>query len=128
MRRLLLVLLFASPAFADTAPKREGEYGGVIPGQKPETKPGKSKRPPAKGTLSWIGFEAKDGGAQLFFQSVGAFEVTQKVVGTTLVASLSLTKLGANTWRRVDTRFFDNPLSNVVAKQVRRRGRGIEVH
>src|SRR5687767_13309685 len=123
MRRLLLLLLLASPALADTAPKREGEYGGVIPGQKPD---GKTRRP-AKGTLSWIGFEAKDGGAQLFFQSVAPFEVSQKVVGNTLVVTLSLTKLGTNTWRRIDTRFFDNPLSGVVAKAVRKK-RAIEVH
>ena len=124
MRRLLLVLLLASPAFADTAPKREGEYGGVIPGQKPDGKPGKSKRPPSKGTLTWIGFEAKDGGASLFFQSVGPFELSQKVVGSTLVATLSLPKLGTNTWRKIDTRFFENPLSGVVA---RKKGRSIEV-
>lgn len=129
MRRLLLVLLLASPAFAQT-PNREGEYSGVIPGQKPDasTKPGKPKRPPPKDTLTWIGFEAKDGGAQLFFQAIGPFQVTQKVVGSTLVATLDLSKLGANTWRRVDTRFFDNPLSGVVAKAVRRgKSRGIEV-
>jgi len=129
MRRLLLILLLASPAFAQTAPHREGEYGGVIPGQKPDpsTKPAKPKRPPPKGTLTWIGFEAKDGGAQLFFQSVGPFQVTQKVVGATVVATLDLTRLGANTWRQIDTRFFDNPLSGVVAKVVRRKGKGIEV-
>jgi hypothetical protein len=125
MRRLALlsVLALASPAFADTTPKREGEYGGVTPGQKPE---GKQKRPP-RGTLSWIGFEPKDGGAQLFFQSVAPFQVTQRVVGSTLIATLTLTKLGTNTWRRIDTRFFDNPLAAVDAKRAR-KGRKIEVH
>lgn len=128
MIRLLLVLGFASPAFADPVPKTEGEYGGVIPGQKPEVRPGsRSKRPPAKGTLTWIGFEAKAGGAQLFFQSLAPFEVSQKVVGSTLVATLTLTKLGSNTWRRIDTRFFDNPLSGVIAK-VARKHRAVEVH
>jgi hypothetical protein len=127
MRRLLLLLLLASPALADTAPKKEGEYGGVIPGQKPEGKPGKPKRPPAKGTLTWIGFEAKEGGAQLFFQSFAAFQVNQKMTGSTLVATLDLSKLGPNTWRRIDTRFFDNPLQTVIAKQIRRK-RSIEVH
>jgi hypothetical protein len=124
MRRLLLILLLASPAFADTGTNKEGEYGGVIPGQKPE----KPKRPPAKGTLTWIGFEAKDGGAQLFFQSVAPFQVSQRVTGGTVVATLDLTKLASNTWRKVDTRFFDNPLAGVVAKATRgRKGRGIEV-
>jgi hypothetical protein len=161
-RALLLLLLLASPGFADTkgadtkapakkAPDRpvdnsvrpvvehkEGDYGGVIPGQKPDpsTRPAKPKRPPAKGTLSWIGFEAKDGGAQVFFQSVGPFEVTQHVEGTTLIVHLSLSRLGANTWRQVDTRFFDNPLAGMVARPVRAaratktspaRGSGIEV-
>ncbi len=127
MRRLLLILLLASPAFADTGTHKEGEYGGVIPGQKPD-RPAKPKRPPPKGTLTWIGFEAKDGGAQLFFQSVAPFQVSQKVIGGTVVATLDLTKLASNTWRRVDTRFFDNPLAGVIAKVVRgRKGRGIEV-
>src|SRR5687768_6782195 len=116
MRRLLLILLLASPAYADTAQKKEGEYGGVIPGQKPDSKPGKPKRPPPKGTLTWIGFEAKEAGAQLFFQSVAPFELTQKISGSTLVVTLSLTKLGTNTWRQIDTRFFDNPLSGIVAR------------
>lgn len=128
MRRLLLLLLLACPAFADNTQHREGEYGGVIPGQTPDSKPAKSKRPSPRGTLTWIGFEAKDGGAQLFFQSVAPFQVSQKVVGSTLVVHLDLTKLASNTWRKIDTRFFDNPLSGVVAKALRgRKGKGIEV-
>ena len=115
MRRVLVLLALASPAVADNAPHREGEYGGVAPGQKPE----KPKKAPPKGTLSWIGFEAKDGGAQIFFQSVGPFEVTQHVEGSTVVAHLTLKRLGHNTWRQVDTRFFDNPLSGIVARAVR---------
>lgn len=127
MRGLLFVLLLASPAFADNAPHKEGEYGGVIPGQKDtSTRPAKPKRPPPKGTLTWIGFEAKEGGAQLFLQSVAPFQVNQKVVGATVVATLDLSKLASNTWRRIDTRFFDNPLSGIVAQRGR-RGRSIEV-
>ena len=119
-RALLLILLLASPALADKAPHKEGDYGGVIPGQKaePGAKPGKTKRPPSKGTLSWIGFEAKDGGAQLFFQSVAAFDVSQHVEGSTLIVHLMLPRRAANAWRQVDTRFFENPLSGVVAKAV----------
>jgi hypothetical protein len=117
MRRvsIALLLVLASPAVADNAPHREGEYGGITPGQKPE----KPKKAPPKGTLSWIGFEAKDGGAQIFFQSVAPFEVTQHVEGSTVVAHLKLKRLGHNTWRQVDTRFFDNPLSGIVARAVR---------
>lgn len=129
-RALLLVMLLAGSAWAQDkvpqGPHREGEYGGVIPGQvQKDSKPGKQKKP-AKGTLSWIGFEAKDGGAQLFFQSIAPFEVTQRLEGSTLVVHLSLTRLGMNTWRQIDTRYFDNPLAMVKAKQVRatRGGKG----
>jgi hypothetical protein len=99
------------------APNKEGDYGGVVPGERPDG--GKKKRKPPRGTLTWVGFEPKNGGAQLFFQSVGPFEVDQHMEGATLVVHLSLTKLAANTWRRIDTRFFDNPLGSIVAKAVR---------
>jgi len=126
MTRVLLVLLMlARTVVADNGPHREGEYGGVVPGQpqQPNTKPARPKRPPPKGTLTWIGFEAKNGGAQVFFQSMGPFEVTQRMEGATLLVHLSLTRLGQNTWRLVDTRFFDNPLAGLVARGVgARRG------
>ena len=119
----------AGPALAQT-PHKEGDYGGVIPGQTARPEPGakpKPKRMPARGTLSWIGFEAKDGGAQVFFQAAASFVVTQRVEGATLIVSLDLQRLGANTWRYVDTRFFDNPLSLIVAKPTRARGSGKRV-
>ena len=97
----------------------------MVPGQTARPEPGakpKPKRMPAKGTLSWIGFEAKDGGAQIFFQASSPFGVTQRVEGSTLIVSLDLQRLGANTWRLVDTRFFDNPLSGITAKPTRARG------
>jgi hypothetical protein len=131
MRRLLLCLVLASaatPAFADDpkGPNPEGEYGGVEPGKPrkadPNTKP---KKPPPKGTLSWIGFEAKDGGSQIFLQSVAPFEVSQRVDGNVLVVSLTgVTRLGQNTWRPIDTRFFETTLSRITAKK---KGRGIEL-
>ncbi|MEO8700681.1 MAG: hypothetical protein ABI867_11590 [Kofleriaceae bacterium] len=143
LRTVLFVLLVAvAPAFADTgAPHREGEYGGVAPGQPaapkdPGSKPPKHKRPPPKGTLAWIGFEARDGGAQVFFQSVAAFDVKQHVEGSTLVVHLNLVRMGPNTWRQIDTRFFDNPIAGMVARAVGAtgatktrpaRGRGIAV-
>ncbi|MBC7976192.1 MAG: hypothetical protein H7138_14565 [Myxococcales bacterium] len=123
MRGALVILLVAGAAHADTAPHKEGQYGGVTPGESQPrdaaAKPAKPKRPPAKGTLTWIGFEAKDGGAQVFFQSVGPFELSQRVEGASLVVHLRLSRLGHNTWRQVDTRFFDNPLAGVVARTVR---------
>lgn len=132
MRRalaLVLPLFLAGTAVADKAdkgPHKEGEYGGVSPGQRPE----KPKRTPSRGTLSWIGFEATNGGAKVFFQSPGAFEVSQHVEGSTLVVHLMLQRMGANTWRQVDTRFFDNPLSSLTARAVRasRGGKGTQAH
>jgi hypothetical protein len=122
MRGALVILLLAAPAYADTGPHKEGQYGGVIPGETqprdPAAKPARSRRPPPRGTLTWIGFEAKDGGAEVFFQSVAPFLVTQRVEGATLVVHLNLSRLGHNTWRQVDTRFFDNPLSGIVARAV----------
>jgi hypothetical protein len=122
MRRALAVMLLAlaGPLHADTGPHREGEYGGVVPGQQqePQARPGRGQRPAPKGTLTWIGFEAKDGGAQVFFQSVAPFEVQQHLEGSTLVAHLTLTRLGHNTWRQIDTRYFDNPLAGLAARGV----------
>jgi len=130
MRRLLVLLLlsFAASSASAQVPNKEGEYGGVVPGQKAEG-PKKAKRPP-RGTLSWIGFEAKDGGAQLFLQAGAPFEVSQRVEGSTLVVHTNLSRLASNTWRRIDTRFFDNPLASVVATKVRasRGGKGRAAH
>jgi hypothetical protein len=125
MRRALglaLLLVLAGPASAQNAPvpHREGDYGGVTPGQKPE----KPRKLPARGTLSWIGFEATGGGAKVFFQSPGAFEVSQRVEGSTLVVHLDLPRMGANTGRRIDTRFFENPLSGIDARRVRKSAKG----
>jgi hypothetical protein len=122
MRGALVILLLAGPAFADNGPHTEGQYGGVTPG---ETQPraasaptAKAKRPPPRGTLTWVGFEAKSGGAEVFFQSVAPFELTQQVEGASLVVRLGLSRLGHNTWRQINTRFFDNPLSGIVARAV----------
>lgn len=126
MRRahvVVALLGLAGPSLADTRATtpaqqhREGEYGGVSPGEPPakDARPHKKAR---RGTLSWIGFEAKDGGAQVFLQSAAPFEVTQTVVGSTLIVHVNLTRLGRNTWRPIDTRFFDNPLAGIVARRV----------
>jgi hypothetical protein len=127
MRAFWMVFLLAGTAVAQpkaepNLPHKEGDYGGVVPGVKPDPKDSKKpKKPPSKGTLTWIGFEAKDGGAQLFFQSVSPFEMSQRVEGASLIVTLSLTKLGQNTWRQIDTRFFDNPLSMVTAKLAKKK-------
>lgn len=156
MRALLLAVLLVSPV-ANAAPKKgktpkpaapvaapestdapesvavtpsgqqhaEGDYSGVKPGV-PPLKPGKR---PAKGTLSWIGFEAKSGNAEIFLQSVAPFEVAQHVEGGTLIVDLAgLDKLGQNTWREVDARFFESPIARITAKRVAKSRRAeIEV-
>jgi hypothetical protein len=133
MRRALVCLvLLGSPAFAEDgaaqpkAPNAEGEYGGVQPGEGKKPEPSKKpKKAPPKGTLSWIGFEQKEGGSQVFFQSIAPFEVNQRVDKGVVVVTLSgLSKLGHNTWRPIDTRFFDTPLSRITAKK---KGKAIEV-
>ena len=142
MRAVMLALLLVSPVAAapakkpvpkptaadapdlpvptPTGPHNEGDYGGVKPGVPPAVDRGhKPKRPPAKGTLSWIGFEAKNGGAEIFLQSVAAFEVAQHVENGVLVVNLGGIKtLGQNTWREVDARFFDTPIARIVARHV----------
>lgn len=121
MRSALAILLLAAPVYADEL-HREGQYGGVTPGEvqprDPSSKPARPRRPPLRGTLTWIGFSAKDGGAEVFFQSVAPFEASQHLEGGALIVHLGLTHLGHNTWRQVDTRFFDNPLSGIVARAV----------
>ena len=124
------------PGPTPAAQHKEGEYGGVEPGQTATGQGVKKKKTPPKSTLNWIGFEAKDGAATVFFQAAGPFEVTQHVENGQLVAMLGLPHMGPNAWRQVDTRFFENPLSGVVARQVSARratktssahGAGIEV-
>lgn len=107
-----------SVAISPVAQQGEGAYGGVTPGEpNPDRK--KPKRPPSKGTLSWIGFEAKNGNAEIFLQSVAPFEVSQHVDHGALVVDLNgLDKLGQNTWREVDARFFDTPVARITAKRV----------
>ncbi|MGE5183797.1 MAG: hypothetical protein ACM31C_17120 [Acidobacteriota bacterium] len=123
MRALLVLILLAGNTYAQDSkgPHAEGDYGGVVPGQpskaEPPAKGTRNKRPPPKGTLAWIGFEAKNGGSQIFLQSVAPFEVSQRVENGVLVVNLTgLTKLGHNTWRLLDTRFFETPIARIVAR------------
>jgi len=138
MRALVLATVlgvsgFSAGAMAQPAVHKEGEYTGVSPG-KPPPESG-ARRAVGKGALSWVGFAAKDGGAEVFFQSATKFDVTQEVEGGTLVVKLSgLTRQVANTRRPIDTRFFDNPLARITAqpgkrasKKSRSKARGIDV-
>ena len=125
LSRLLVLLLLASPAVVSAedakGPHPEGAYGGVQPGHRPE----KPKKLPAKGTLTWVGFEAKPGTSEVFLQSVAPFEVSQRVdKGVVIVTLTGVSRLGQNTWRPVDTRFFDTPLARLTAVK---KGKGLEV-
>src|SRR5439155_14404783 len=97
----------------------EGEYGGVVPGQPRKTEANKKpKRPPPKGTLAWVGFAAKSGASEVFFQSIAPFELAQHVDKGVLVVNLTgLTRLGQNTWRPIDTRFFETRVARVAARR-----------
>ncbi|HEY1556137.1 MAG TPA: hypothetical protein VGF94_14965 [Kofleriaceae bacterium] len=108
-----------APVQPDTT-HNEGDYGGVVPGQPRRAEPPKKAiKPPPKGTLSWIGFEAKDGSAQVFFQSIAPFDVTQHVEGNVLMVYLAgLNRLGQNTWRPIDARYFDTPVARISARRV----------
>lgn len=121
---------WAQPAPRAPVVRREGDYTGVSPGQPPSPE-GKPRRALRKGTLSWIGFQPKDGGAEVFLQSPTKFELEQRMEGSTLVVHLAgLTGQVHNTRRAIDTRFFDNPLARITSRLVRRSGkrpRGVEL-
>jgi hypothetical protein len=112
-----------APASSPT-PKAEGEYSGVSPGEPAKTpdKPTKKARKVASGTLTWIGFSAENGGAELFFQASSRFAASQRVEGNTLVVELDgITRMGPNTRRPLDTRFFETSVARITAKAVRAR-------
>jgi hypothetical protein len=121
-RLAVFAVALALPASAFADPRKEGEYTGAKPGVRPGAESGKPQKPPKAGTLSWIGFEAKDGGsAVVWLQAAGSFNISQRVQNGVLVVTVTgLKRLGRNTWRPVDTRFFDNPLSRIVAKKKKR--------
>ena len=76
-------------------------------------------KPPPKGTLTWIGFTAKDGTAEVFLQAAQPFTIEQHVEGGTLVVVANgLTHIANNTKRTVDTRFFNNPLAYISSKKI----------
>jgi hypothetical protein len=142
-RSLILGLILAGAgvgtARAQVPPDhREGEYGGVTPGQATAATPAptppkarRARRPPPKDQLTWIGFEAKDGSGQLFFQAPASFNVVQRVDKGQLVLVLEgLHRQVANTRRPLDTRYFDVPIARVTARPTgagRGHRAGIEV-
>jgi hypothetical protein len=122
-------------ARADGPAHQEGAYGGVTAGQgsaateAPGDREKHKHRPPAKDELTWIGFQAhKGGGGELFFQAPAGFTVAQRVErGEVVLVLEGLHRLGHNTWRELDTRYFDTPIARVRARPVGARG-GKEPH
>ena len=89
------------------------------------------KRPPPKQTLTWIGFEAKDGSAHLFFQAASEFQTVQYLDHGVLVVVLEgLRHMAHNTRRPLDTRYFDQPVAWIQARPVgaRRAGKAGPAH
>lgn len=108
-------------------PNAEGDYGGVTPGVD-QSKRNRPKPPTSKGSLSWLGFASKNGGAEVFFQSAATFEIDQRVDGGVLSVRLhGLTRQVRNTRRPIDTRFFDNPLARITANVVKGKNPGVDV-
>jgi hypothetical protein len=124
MHRLALAVALAAvsvPARADVT-HQEGVYTGAKPGVRPGADVGKPQDRPPAGTLSWIGFEAKDGAATVWLQAAGQFEIAQRLEGATLVVEVSgLRRMVRNTRRPIDTRYFENPLARITAKVVSAR-------
>lgn len=113
-------------ARADSEPHKEGVYGGVNPGAR-DAGGGRQRKPTARKTLHWIGFQADDGRATVFLQAVEPFTLEQEVVAGAVVLHVDgLTKLGRNTRRPIETRYFDGPVTRITAKarKARRAGKG----
>jgi hypothetical protein len=113
---------------------REGEYGGVTPGQeKPRAALDDGKKPTKKAKakaasgplVSWVGFQKQEsGGARVFVQCTGAAAYEQAVSGDRLVVFLPGAKLGdRNNGRFLDTSFFDTRVARIeVHASGRKRG------
>ena len=94
-RTLFVILLLAAPVYADE-PHREGQYGGVPAGEvqprDTSSKPARPKRPPPRGTLTWIGFAAKRGTAPEITSQLN--KAINKVLAEPKIRA-SLDKIGA---------------------------------
>jgi len=126
---LLAALLAGGPVWAAPSADQpganhpEGEYGGVTPGEPAPSHPDEGrrhkKRPPPKHTLTWLGFEARDGDAHIFFQAAEPFTSVQYVDHGVLVVVLQgLRHMRHNIRRFLDTRYFDQPVARIRARRV----------
>jgi len=132
---VVVALGLGRPAGAQEAPgpHREGEYGGIRPGEapaqddkEPKDASNKGRKKVAPDTLTWIGFRPVDGGgAEIFFQTTSRMTATQRVEGGALVVRIEgVRRMAPNTRRPLDTRFFETPIARLGARLVpARRGR-----
>lgn len=112
--------------------KREGDYGGVVPGRAPA--PGRAKRKKGgKPTVTWVGFQPLDAGAaRVFVQLDAPASFEQRVVGDELVVTIPGARLNTrNNGRPLDASYFDTRVARVHATAARGRGRrggaGVEI-
>lgn len=110
----------------------EGDYGGVSPDQaknpadgKPAGRTARKGRASNRLLVTWVGFQAREGGAARVFVQLNA-EATydQKLVGDALVVFVAGARLGQrNHGRFIDTSFFETAVTRVEGKNVpARRG------
>lgn len=125
MRHALIVLiaLFAGPAFAQSPTPRTGPYLGVQPGAK-DVAPGKV-RVTSKGgmrVLSWVGFQMVGAGGRVFIQTNEApvYEIVPSGPDQVII-DLPSTKLHRrNDGRPLQTAYFPTAVTRINAD---RKGR-----
>lgn len=106
------------------------KYDGVVPG--PAGKNPLPLAPKSGPHLVWTGFQMTETGSRVFLQTtqIVEFELKENPAKKSGKSILSITLRGcrihmANNRRKIDTRYFATPVSNVSAKQ---KGRNVEVH
>jgi hypothetical protein len=107
---------------------REGDYGGVTPehAKNPEGHGRAARKGRAASSrllVTWVGFQAKEGGAaRIFVQLSADATYEQKMVGDALVVFVAGARLGQrNDGRFIDTTFFDTVIARVQGKNVSAR-------
>ncbi|ACY16254.1 hypothetical protein Hoch_3754 [Haliangium ochraceum DSM 14365] len=97
--------------------RADDDYGGVEPGET------MSRKPRRRNQLTWLGFQQRQGGAALLFVQLSSdVSYSQEVRDGTLTVKLEGARFAnRNVSRRLDTRFFDTSLAQVLSKRVGKR-------
>jgi hypothetical protein len=95
--------------------REKGEYSGVKPGDSPYKAPAKPRN-----LVSWIGYQPLQGGAsRVFVQLTNEVPYSQRVENNVLIVKLDGVRYrNRNVSRRLDMRFFDSALRQVISKRV----------